>query len=138
MDEIERALYKPIIVHPSAVPYGCPERLKEDIVIDRLAQILKGERGICTETEMLAWLSTATLASPLSEIGYKAYFYLFYRWARRKGIDTSFMENPHEPETLEPYEKAELEHVMRRIWDASDEGWRAKHKELEGKEKGGP
>ena len=132
-----RALYKPIILHPSAVPDGCPEMLKGDIKMDRLAQLIKGEKGICTETEMLAWFSTTTLVSPLSQVGYKCYFYLFERWAKRKGIDTSFLGNPHGPEPLTGYEKRELDSVMRRIWDATDEDWRAKHKELVRKRKEG-
>ena len=123
-----RALYKPIILHPSAVPYGCPPKLEGDIQMDRLAQLIKGEKGICLETEMLAYLCTATMAAPPSNFGFKSYMYLFERWAKRKGIDTSF-ESHVEP--LEEYEKQELKSTMESIWVSTDKAWRAKHKALE-------
>ena len=123
-----RALFKPVVLHPLSVPEDVPEPLKADIKMDRLAQVIKGDKGICTETEMLAYIAQASLIAPPSNFGFKAYMYLFERWAKRKGIDTTFLGYV---EPLEEYEKRELESTMRSIWDTTDKAWRAKHKALE-------
>ena len=128
IDETARALFKPIVVHITEVQGGCPDMLESDIKTDRLAQLVKGEKGICTETEMLAYLCTASMAAPPNNFGFKAYMYLFERWAKRKGIDTSFLGHV---EPLQEYEKRELKSTMESIWVTTDKAWRAKHKALE-------
>jgi hypothetical protein len=85
-------------------------RHKDDIVLKRLAhgaEILKEE--MCTEFEAMLYLSTASLAHPISHDWYTVYMYLFRRW------------NPENADTIgvkvEELERNQMEDLIRlRRW----------------------
>ena len=73
------ALTDPIIVFDPGWADVLPDWLKGEIKIQRLAQLMKGEEGIATDAEALAYISNASLAQPMASDWVDIYMYLFTR-----------------------------------------------------------
>ena len=71
------ALTDPIIVFDPGWADVLPDWLKAEITLQRLAQQMKGEEGIATDAEALAYVSNASLAVPLDSDWVEIYQYLF-------------------------------------------------------------
>jgi len=66
IDALVDALTDPIVVCDPGWPV--PERLKGEIQLARLAQLLKKEEGVATDVEALAYLSNASLVAPMRSL----------------------------------------------------------------------
>ena len=75
IDNLVGALTDPIIVYDPG--WEVPERLKGEIKLARLAQLMKKEEGVATDVEALAYLSNASLVAPMRTEWSNIYFYVF-------------------------------------------------------------
>jgi hypothetical protein len=78
IDDMVGALTDPIIVYEPG--WGVPEKLKGEIKLARLAQLIKHEEGVATDVEAMAYLSNASLVAPMRTEWANVYMYLFTRW----------------------------------------------------------
>jgi hypothetical protein len=79
IEETVAALTDPIIVFDPGWADVLPNRLKAEITLQRLAQQMKGEEGLATDAEALAYVSNASLAVPLDSDWAEIYQYLLTR-----------------------------------------------------------
>ena len=79
IDALVGALTDPIIVFDPGWADVLPEWLKAEITTQRLAQLMKGEEGIATDAEALAYVSNASLAVPIQSEWVEIYQYLLTR-----------------------------------------------------------
>jgi len=79
IDALVGALTDPIIVFDPSWADVLPDWLKGEIKMRRLAQLMKGEEGIATDAEALAYVSNASLAQPLASDWVDIYQYLLTR-----------------------------------------------------------
>ena len=73
------ALTDPIIVFDPSWADVLPDWLKGEIKMQRLAQLMKGEEGIATDAEALAYVSNASLSQPMAPDWIDIYQYLLTR-----------------------------------------------------------
>ena len=78
------ALTDPIIVFDPGWADVLPDWLKAEVTLQRLAQQMKGEEGLATDAEALAYVSNASLAVPLDSDWAEIYQYLFTRVMKDK------------------------------------------------------
>jgi hypothetical protein len=82
IDGLVAALTDPIIVFDPG--WEVPDWLEGETRIQRLAQLMKGEEGIATDAEALAYVSNASLAVPLASDWVDIYQYLLTRVMKEK------------------------------------------------------
>lgn len=66
----------PLIVYPGGWEDTLPEWVKPRITIERMVQNMKGEEGVATDAEAVAYLYTANLAQPVRSEWVNIYTYL--------------------------------------------------------------
>ena len=76
IDALVGALTDPIVVFDPSWADVMPDWLKGEIKMQRLAQLMKGEEGIATDAEALAYVSNASLSQPLASDWAEIYQYL--------------------------------------------------------------
>lgn len=76
IDALVGALTDPIIVFDPGWADVLPEWLRGEIQLQRLAQLMKGEEGIATDAEALAYVSNTSLCHPLDSDWVDIYQYL--------------------------------------------------------------
>ena len=108
------ALTGPIIAWPGFSEL--PKWLVEQIVLERLAQnirVLTGQEDgdEATDAEVLAYLHTASLATPLPPEWCRIYFYLFAKYAGKE--QAKRILGPFLPNELSPDEERELRKLKR-------------------------
>jgi len=79
IDALVGALTDPIIVFDPSWADVLTAWLKGEIKLQRLAQLIKGEEGIATDAEALAYVSNTSLAVPLASDWVEIYQYLLTR-----------------------------------------------------------
>ena len=104
------ALTDPIIVFDPGWADVLPDWLKGEIKIQRLAQLMKGEEGIATDAEALAYISNASLAQPIAPDWVEIYQYLLTRVMGSKVPEEMRKEN------LDDYRMGELNKLKGWIW----------------------
>ena len=82
IDALVGALTDPIVVYDPGWPI--PERLKGEIQLARLAQLLTKEEWVATDVEALAYLSNASMVAPMATEWANIYMHLFTRWMGNK------------------------------------------------------
>jgi len=87
IDVLVDALTDPIIVFDPSWADVLPDWLKGEIKMQRLAQLIKGEEGIATDAEALAYVSNASLAQPLDSDWVDIYMYLLTRVMGEKVLE---------------------------------------------------
>jgi len=87
IDTLVGALTDPIIVFDPSWADVLPDWLKGEIKMQRLAQLMKGEEGIATDAEALAYVCNASLAQPLASDWADIYMYLLTRVMKEKVPD---------------------------------------------------
>ena len=100
----------PIIVYDSG--WGVPDRLKGDIKLARLAQLIKHEEGVATDVEAMAYLSNASLVAPMRTEWANIYMYLFTKWMGDK------TPGDLRKEEITDYEKGILLEFKAWLWKA--------------------
>lgn len=66
VDALVGALTDPIVVFDPSWADVLPDWIKGEIKMQRLAQLMKGEDGIATNAEALAYVSNASLSHPIA------------------------------------------------------------------------
>ena len=110
IDGLVAALTDPIIVFDPAWADVLPDWLKGEVKLQRLAQLMKGEEGIATDAEALAYVSNASLAVPLASDWVEIYQYLFTRAMGEKVPEEMRREN------LDDYRMGLLKELKQWIW----------------------
>jgi hypothetical protein len=65
LDELVYALTDPVIVHRSPWADMLPEWVRGQIKMERLAALMKGDPGMATDAEAMAYIYPASLDAPL-------------------------------------------------------------------------
>lgn len=106
-----------------------PDWVKQEVTLERLIQVMKGEEGEATDAEVIAYLYTANLARPIGHEMTNVYCHLVSKLMKAKGKDVSEIDHP----TLGPDEERELKDLRRDIWNSgmrhSEEKRRKRHRE---------
>ena len=123
IEETVGALVDPIIVFDPDWAEDLPERLKAEITLQRLAQQMKGEEGIATDAEALAYVSNASLAVPLNSEWADIYEYLFTR-VMRDNVPEELRK-----ESLDDWRMSLLRELKRWLWRQKVRGREQKSKE---------
>jgi len=116
IENLVAALTDPIIVFDPG--WEVPDWLKGEIKIQRLAQLMKGEEGIATDAEALAYVSNVALAVPLASDWVEIYQYLLTRVMKEKVTEELRRES------LDDYTMGLLKELKQWLWQK-----RAKHRE---------
>ena len=104
------ALTDPIIVFDPSWADVLPDWLKGEIKMQRLAQLMKGEEGIATDAEALAYLSNASLAQPIASDWVEIYQYLLTRVMGDK------VPEEMRKESLDDYQTGLLKELKEWLW----------------------
>ena len=110
IDGLVAALTDPIIVFDPSWADVLPDWLKGEIKLQRLAQLMKGEEGIATDVEALAYVSNASLAMPLASDWVEIYQYLLTRVMKEKVTEELRREN------LDDYRMSLLKELKQWLW----------------------
>ena len=110
IDDLVGALTDPIIVFDPGWADVLPDWLKGEIKIQRLAQLMKGEEGIATDAEALAYISNASLAQPIPSDWVEIYQYLLTRVMGDK------VPEEMRKGSLDDYRMGELNKLKEWIW----------------------
>ena len=108
--DLVAALTAPIIVFDPSWADVLPEWLKGEVKLQRLAQLMKGEEGIATDAEALAYVSNAALAVPLASDWVEIYQYLLTRVMKDKVPDEL------RKESIGDYRTGLLRELKRWLW----------------------
>ena len=111
IDDLVGALTDPIIVWPGGWGDSVPQQLKNDIQLQRLAQLIKGEEGLATDAEAAVYLMTASLDFPLNGDWVEIYQYVFTRTMGDKTPDDLRVDR------LDSYRMTELLRLKRWLWN---------------------
>ena len=113
IDEMVGALTDPIIVWPMG-GWGdsLPEKIKGDITIYRMLQLMKHEEGVATWPEVCAYLFTVTLERPVGHEWTDIYLYAMNQYMG------DLMPADLKRENLGRYEMQLLDRFRRWLWDA--------------------
>jgi hypothetical protein len=108
IDALVGALTDPIIVFDPG--WEIPDWLKGEIKLQRLAQLMKGDEGMATNAEALAYVSNASLAVPLASDWVEIYQYLLTRVMKEKAPQELRKEN------LDEYRVGLLRELKTWLW----------------------
>ncbi len=113
IDEMVGALTDPIIVWPMG-GWGdsLPEKIKGDITIHRMLQIMKHKEGVATWPEVCAYLFTVTLERPVGHEWTDIYLYAMTQYLGDS------MPVDLKKQSLGRYEMQILDRFRRWLWDA--------------------
>ena len=111
-----------------------PAWIRGEILLERLIQVMKGEEGKATDSEIVVHLYTASMARPLGYEWTKIYCYLVCQLMRRckKVSNIDQIEKELGVRPLDDYERRLLDRLKRDIWGA---GMRASKKKRRGQRK---
>jgi len=108
VDALVGALTDPIIVFDPG--WDTPEWLFGEIKLQRLAQLMKGEEGLATDAEALAYVSNASLCHPLAYEWVDIYMYVLTRVMGEK------VPQELRKESLDDYRMGRLRHLKEWLW----------------------
>ena len=108
IDALVGAFTDPIIVFDPG--WEIPDWLKGEIKLQRLAQLMKGEEGMATDAEALAYVSNASLAVPLASDWVEIYQYLLTRVMKEKVPDEL------RKESIDDYRTGLLKELKQWLW----------------------
>ena len=66
----------PLIVYPSGWEDTLPDWIKSEVTLQRLVRLMKGDDGLATDVEALAYMYPRTLKAPLDHDWMQIYMYL--------------------------------------------------------------
>ncbi len=118
IDALVGALTNPIVVFDPSWADVLPDWLKGEIKMQRLAQLIKGEEGIATDAEALAYVSNASLSQPMASDWIDIYQYLLTRVMGDK------VPQELRKESLDSYRLGLLKELKEWLW----------HKRVKGRE----
>lgn len=118
IDSLVAALTDPIIVFPGGWEDTLPDRLKGEIKIQRLVQLMK-EEETATDAEACVYLYTASLTTPVNSDWTEIYCYLVTK------LKSNAVPEDISIESLSDYRAGLLQELKDWIWDR-----RQKYKEV--------
>ena len=97
-----------------------PAWICEEILLERLVQVMKGEEGKATDAEVVAHLYTVSMARALPHEWVEIYCYLVCQLMRRrkKASNIDQIEEELGARPLDDYEQKLLNDLKRDLWDA--------------------
>lgn len=112
-----------------------PKWIKNEIILQRLIQVMKGEGGKATDAEVVVYLYTANLARPVSHEYVRIYCDLVCKLMEQRGKNIGDIRKEVDADRpLTEYELGELDSLKRKIWNAgiraSESKRRARKKQL--------
>jgi hypothetical protein len=110
IDALVGALTDPIVVFDPSWADVLPDWLKGEIKLQRLAQLMKGEEGVATDAEALAYVSNASLSQPIASDWVDIYQYLLTRVMGDK------MPEELRKESLDDYRIGLLNELKEWLW----------------------
>ena len=120
------AITDPIIVFDPGWADVLPDWLKGEIKMQRLSQLMKGEEGIATDAEALAYISNASLAQPIASEWVEIYQHLLTKVMGDK------VPEEMRKGSLDDYRMGELNKLKEWIWrhrvEAREERGRAERR----------
>ena len=126
------ALTDPIVVFDPGWADVLPDWLKGEIKIQRLAQLMKGEEGIATDAEALAYVSNASLYHPIASELVDIYQYLLAQVMGEQVPEELRKDN------LDDYKMGLLRDLKEWIWRQSKgEGGARESREAKGQGRSG-
>ena len=118
IDSLVGALTDPIVAYPGGWADTIPQALKDDIMAQRLAQLMRKEEGLATDVEVCAYLMTASLCFPFDHDWTEIYLYVTTKY---KG---DLVPEDIRKDTLNSDQMRDLECIKRSIWNT-----RIKHRQ---------
>lgn len=94
-----------------------PQWIKDEIILERLIQVMKGEAGKATDAEVAAYLYTANLARPVSHEMTRIYCHLVCKLMKQRGKG-DFRKEVGADRPLTEYEVHEMDDLKRKIWNS--------------------
>jgi hypothetical protein len=114
IEDLATELMRPKVYWPSPWAEDAPEWLKNQIVIDRLAQLMKeGRTGMATYSEVVFYMMPRTMEAPLDNDWTE-----IYCWAGKQVMGDRMPEDIA-PKELSEYQRSELDRLRRWIWKTS-------------------
>lgn len=121
-----------MVVYPGGWHDTLPEWIKNEIHLQRLAQLMlkykgKEKENRATDVEALAYLYTASLSQPLPDEYSEIYFYLTRKsieWQGKKEIPDFLQEY----ENIDNYKMSLLDELKCEIWNAQEKACKEKLK----------
>ncbi len=109
---------RPIVLHSGGLEI--PDKLKKQISIERAEQILKGNPDEATDAEVLAYLSSACMATPLPQEYVNIYMYFFQKFMKKISIEVP--PDLLKVKNLTDYEEQLMKELKVWIWNKSVKG----------------
>ncbi len=110
-----------------------PQWIKDEIILERLIQVMKGEAGKATDAEAVVYLYTANLARSISHEYTRIYCDLVCKLMKQRGKG-DFRKEVGADRPLTEYEVSEMDDLKRKIWNSgirnSADKRRARKKQL--------
>jgi hypothetical protein len=106
----------PLIVYPSGWEDTLPDWIKSEVTLQRLIRLMKGNDGLATDVEALAYMYPRTLEAPLDHDWMQIYMYLATK-AMGSRLSGKEAEIPADikVERLDPYLESKLIELKRWI-----------------------
>ena len=97
-----------------------PKWIKNEILLERLIQVMKGEGGKATDAEVVVHIYTASLSRPVSHEIVRIYCDLVCKLMERKGTKNidELRKSVGADRPLTKYEVEELDRLKRKLWNA--------------------
>jgi len=108
-----------------------PAWIRGEILLERLIQVMKGEEGKATDSEVVAHLYTASMSRALGHEWTNIYCYLVCWLMRRakKASNIDQIEKELGVRPLDDYEQQVLARLKRNLWDAGMRASKKKRRE---------
>jgi len=85
LDELVYALTDPIVLHRSPWADTLPEWVRGQIIMERTVALIKGDPGMATDAEAMAYIYPASLEAPLDHDWSEIYLYVSTRTMESAG-----------------------------------------------------
>jgi hypothetical protein len=120
LDELVHALTDPIVLHRSPWADTLPEWVRGQIIMERMAALIKGDPGMATDAEAMAYIYPASLDAPLDHDWSEIYLYVSTKTMEKAG---KTVPPDIRVDKLDNYRMGLLRDLKRSIYNS-----RAKHK----------
>jgi len=80
LKQLAEVFSAPMLYHPGGWEDSLPQDLKQQVIIERLLLVAKGEWDRATDAEVICYLYTASLARPLGGDWTDIYTYMMAQW----------------------------------------------------------
>jgi hypothetical protein len=116
VEDMVEVFTAPLIVYPGGWEDTLPDWIKSEVTLQRLIRLMKGDDGLATDVEALAYMYPRTLEAPLDHDWTQIYMYLATKVMGSR-LSSKEAEIPADikVERLEPYLESKLIELKRWI-----------------------